>query len=301
MVERRVISAHLALPSTARRHHTGGVPDHFPLVTRWRFGALCTLVLVLSAAISSPAGDSQAAPSPLPTRARIPLIVCDSCLGSATFRPPLVDYANPAAFLASGPQSTLLQPTVAAIDAEIPGTPTGLSGIGRVHTWMASSFQAVNLGGATIGQTDVNDLIDSRELGGCHDWALVMTAVLRHFGYPSLMVDTAGLTWAKEYAAGRTQAFAGHVFAEVFVDGKWILVDCTSGNLTHGYDPLSQVIGYHGAGDPVGFFALFKGLDPESYGVTNGDILRDRMAEFAGALSQLTIVVPEYQWGPLPR
>ncbi|MGD9932551.1 MAG: transglutaminase domain-containing protein [Dehalococcoidia bacterium] len=256
--------------------------------------ALLTVLALGSASSNADTPD-------LAVRARLPLVGCDSCKGNASFKPPVIDYSDPGKFLQPGPQSSLSAASIAVVEAEIAGPVTGLAGIGRVHSWMGSTFEHVNLGGATIGQSTANGLIAGRQLGGCHDWALVMTAVLRHYGYPALMADTAGLTWAADYAAGRRQDFAGHVFAEIYVDGDWVLVDCTSGNYTADYDPASQVIGYAGAGDPLGFFTLFKGLDPQSYGVTSGDVLRERMEELAAAYPRLTISVPGYRWQQLPH
>jgi transglutaminase-like putative cysteine protease len=161
---------------------------------------------------------------------------------------------------------------------------------------MASTFTTVPAGGTTIGEADVNDLIGTRRLSGCHDWALVMTAALRYFGYPAVMVDTGGLQWAEDYRAGKTQSFAGHVFAEVLTNEGWMLVDCTGGAYTLDYDPENPVINYTGAGDAKGFFALYKGIDPAAYGVTSNTDLQRRMAEFAAALPSLDIEMPEYHW-----
>jgi transglutaminase-like putative cysteine protease len=161
---------------------------------------------------------------------------------------------------------------------------------------MARTFTTRAAGGATIGAGEVNQLISSRELSGCHDWALVMTATLRFFGYPALMVDTAGLQWAEDYASGNTQAFSGHVFAEVLTNEGWMLVDCTAGRYTLDYEPANPVIPPSGAGDAKGYYALYKGIDPASYGVTSNQVLQERMSLFAGVLATLELEPPDYDW-----
>jgi hypothetical protein len=41
------------------------------------------------------------------------------------------------------------------------------------------------------------------------------------------MVDAAGIQWAFDYADRRVQSFSGHVFVEVYVNKKWILINST--------------------------------------------------------------------------
>jgi len=214
------------------------------------------------------------------------------------FAPPAIDYRNPGKFLEPGPQSTLSERSIQVLRSEImpaPGT-----GAARIYAWMARTFITRSAGGGTIGITNVNQLIETRVLTGCHDWAMVMTAALRYFGYPALMVDTAGLQWAEDYAVGKTRSFSGHVFAEVLTNDGWMLVDCTSGRYTLDYDPQNPVIAYTGAGDAKGFYALYKGIDPGAYGLTSNEALQQRMKQFAEALPGLDVVLPAYQWQSFP-
>lgn len=213
---------------------------------------------------------------------------------SSGFNPPAINYNDPGKFLVAGPQSTLSEKSIQVLRSEV--LSARVPGAAGVYRWMASTFTEKSAGGATIGAAEVNQLIESRVLNGCHDWALVMTAALRYFGYPSLMVDAAGLQWAEDYAVGKTQTFSGHVFAEVLTNDGWMLVDCTSGRYTLGYDPTNPVIPYTGAGDAKGFYALYKGIDPASYGVSSNAVLQKRMTEFSAALTTLKLVTPDYEW-----
>lgn len=211
-----------------------------------------------------------------------------------SFAPPAINYNDPGKFLVGGPQSTLSERSIQVLRTEV--MPAQGTGAARIYAWMARTFTTRAAGGATIGAGEVNQLISSRELSGCHDWALVMTATLRFFGYPALMVDTAGLQWAEDYASGKTQAFSGHVFAEVLTNEGWMLVDCTAGRYTLDYDPANPVIPPSGAGDAKGYYALYKGIDPASYGVTSNQVLQERMSLFAGVLATLELEPPDYDW-----
>jgi transglutaminase-like putative cysteine protease len=238
-------------------------------------------------------GGWAAGDEPLPVRARLPLLAGDS----AEYRPPFyfpitIDYANPAAYLQQGTQSTLSAESQSTLAAELGYLPDGLPGVAAVHRWMQETFHPVPSFGQDIGKTDVNSLLESRALTGCHDWALMMTSVLRHTGTPAIMVDTAAIQWAFDFHAGRTMAYVGHVFSEVYIGGTWIAVDCTSGFYTEDYDPLHPVMPFRYSGQSLGFYVLYKGVDPAGYGVTSNEVLTARMRDFAAVVDQLQLPVP---------
>lgn len=238
--------------------------------------------------------------SPAAFRAVVPLLTCGTC--EHVF-PSAIDYSRPADYLVPGPQSTFTPDSVALVQEELGQLSPGIQGVGDISRWVFSSFQTIPSSGQNIGKTNVNSLLDTRTFTGCHDTALMTTAVLRLHGYPAIMVDTAGIQWVMDYIAGETQAHIGHVFAEVFVDGRWILLECGGGGAYVGaYNPASPVIApAPGAGmDPLGYFVLFKGSDPQSYGVTDSEHLADRFREFAELWPTLDPQMTAYEWKPLP-
>jgi hypothetical protein len=113
------------------------------------------------------------------------------------------------------------------------------------------------------------------------------------------MADAAGLQWAEDFRSGKTQAFSGHVFGEFFVDGAWIVVDCTSGQFATGYDHGNRVIPATNPMEPKGYYVMFKGIDPQSYGVTSAQVLNERMRQFAEKLPGMTLNTPSYTWKDL--
>ena len=216
--------------------------------------------------------------------------------------PVSIDYAKPDKYLAGGPQSTFTSENAIAVKAELGPISNDLGGIGAVFRWMMSRFKGEPTGGKDIGKTDVNSMLASRTFTGCHDSALMMSAVIRLLGMPAVMVDTAGIQWGKDFAAGRAQGDVGHVMAEAHVDGRWILVDCGSGMYVEDYDPQSPVIapGSSPGMDPKGFYVLYKGIDPASYGVTSGDLLHQRFIQFGQAMRGMELEMTSYTWKRLP-
>lgn len=219
--------------------------------------------------------------------------------GQTTGDPASIDYSDPSKFLVSGPQSTFDAATAQSLRNQFGGPGTQLQKLGAIYRWMSATFHTVPGGGAEIGKTTAMSLITSKTFTGCHDWALMMTATARLVGIPAIMADSAGIQWAEDYQSGRVQTFSGHVFGEFFVDGAWIVVDCTSGQFATGYDHSNLVIPATNPGESKGYYVMFKGTDPQSYGVTSAQVLNERMRQFAEKLPGIALTMPSYTWKDL--
>lgn len=204
------------------------------------------------------------------------------------------DYSNPQLYLAAGPQSAV-QASPEELRAEIglSTAPAADELVPAVFGWLAAGFKASAEGGRLIGKTTADGLLRSRSLSGCHDWALVFSAVLRRLGYPALMADAAGIKWAKEHKSGGS--FSGHVFVEAYLDGRWMLIDAASGRYVKEYDPSNPVIPLAVGGESEGLYVLFKGLDPRAYGISADGALRSKMEAFAARLPGLRLNYPAYK------
>jgi len=203
------------------------------------------------------------------------------------------DYSTPALYLSPGPQSGISM-SADALRAEI-GVSTSANAeelVPAVYKWMAGGFSASAAGGALIGKTTADGLLKGRYLSGCHDWALLFSSVLRKLGYPALMADAAGIKWAREYDGG--EGFSGHVFAEAYIEGRWMLIDATSGRYVRNYNPHNPVIPLRVGGEDAGLYVMFKGRDPESYGIAGNAGLREKMKAFALRLPGLALSYPAY-------
>jgi hypothetical protein len=230
---------------------------------------------------------AEATPSPSPGRGQFP-------------GPPQIDYSDPTAFLAGGPQSTFTDKNAAVVREEVGTGASEIEQAGLVTEWTRARFRGEPSGGATIGQTDVNGLMASRAITGCHDQALLVAAALRLYGIPALLADTAGIEWAEQFLAGNRNVYVGHVFVEAYIDGDWVIIECGSAQYTADYDTSNPVIPLQLGDESRGFYVLFKGLDPASYGVTEPAQLHRRMEAFGEALPALNLVFPDYSWQMLP-
>lgn len=214
---------------------------------------------------------------------------------------PSPDYSNPARYLAPGTQSALAEGTVARVakEAGLRGD-RGLADVGSVYNWAKREFETYSGGGSQVGRTTAAQLEASRRLSGCHDWGLLISAVLRSLGYPAIMVEAAGIDWARRSRAGTADSFTGHVFIELFVSGRWILLDSTNGRFLDGYDPSEPVVPMPVYTEKSGFYVLYKGVDPAGYGITDIRKLNDSMLAFARDLGNLDLRAPDYRLMRLP-
>lgn len=242
--------------------------------------------------IQSPTPTSTPSPSPpVPTSTLTPTptIVYQPAFG--------INYAHPEEYLAQGEQSQISDPAV--LDP-LRADEQSLSQLGDIYRWLNREFEAYRAGGQTIGVVTVDQLLAERRLGGCHDHGLVYAAVARELGYPALMARTASIAWVGQFQAGEEGPQVGHVFVEVYLDGRWVLVDSTNGwYLKDGYDPTDPVIPITGpiAGSSeeiYGFYVEVKGIDTWDFGIHSPAESRQAMEDFADQLDLSSIVYPDY-------
>ena len=212
-----------------------------------------------------------------------------------------IEYDEPGKYLIPGEQSDLDNTYLEEIRINI-GTPEdSIAGIKTVCHWFNQNFTFSNAGGDMIGQKTVNELYDSKTFYGCHSAALVISSVLRKFGFPAVMIETASILWANEYNESTDQGFSGHVMTEVYVSGKWILLDnnCT---YVEDYDCMNPFIStmdqefyYY----RQGLFAYAKGIDSWDYGVYDESDTHSKMINFAKNINCFEDLfnTADYYWG----
>jgi hypothetical protein len=200
-------------------------------------------------------------------------------------------------YLAQGAQSRLAD---AGAFRSLRRERQSLSHLGEIYFWIQKEFTAYSAGGRTIGAVTVDQLMAEHQLGGCHDWGLVFASLARELGYPAVMVDTASIAWVKSVQAGQKGPYVGHVFVEVFVGGRWVLVDPTNNwYVETSYDPANQVIPLKGGisgstGEIYGFYGLRKGVDTWGYGIRSAAELNRLMDDTARALKLDALNYPSY-------
>ena len=205
-----------------------------------------------------------------------------------------IDYGQPGKYRAQGEQTHLSNPHV--IDV-LRGSKPSLAHLGKIYFWVKSNFETWSAGGSTIGAVTVDQLFAERKLGGCHDWGLVYACIARELGYPAVMADTMGIAWALSFRAGQAGGYVGHVFVEVFVKGKWVLVDSTNGwFVADDYDPTNPVIPLKTDAEKDGNFVMRKGVDTWGYGIHSNAELLQLMENSARGLRLEKLKVPSYNF-----
>ena len=205
-----------------------------------------------------------------------------------------IDYSSPEKYLVNVEQSAITSDYIKIIRDNLSVNQTDYSGIVKVLMFKDRYFTSYSGGGAYIGKLTINDLFRDKKLSGCHDHALVVAGVLRFLGYPVVMVDCADINWAQNYPKNPDSGFIGHVFLEVFVENKWILLDPTGGFFSTVYDHDSPVIRTQYKAAVSEFYVIFKGLDTNEYGIFTSDELNDNLKAFANNLGKIDLESPVY-------
>ncbi|HBA61430.1 MAG TPA: hypothetical protein DCZ92_11565 [Elusimicrobia bacterium] len=222
----------------------------------------------------------------------VSVLLCCASSGQAQLYGKKPDYKNPELYLKAGPQSGITM-SAAELRAEI-GVSTSAAYaelVEKTADWMFK-FKSTAEGGRLIGKTTADGLLKTRALSGCHDSALLFSSVMRKLGHPALMADTAGLDWARTHKKGGT--YSGHVFAEVYLEGNWMLVDAGACRYIRDYNPENPVIPMTVGAETGGMYAMFKGVDPKTYGINSNEELIGKMNAFAAQLPKLNAAAPEY-------
>ncbi len=104
-----------------------------------------------------------------------------------------IDYSNTDKYVLSGGQSIISDEYFLKIYKQLRIKTKEISDIKKIFEWKNKNFNTVSTGGKYIGKITSNQLIEKKELTGCHDHALILASVLRRYGFPTLMVDTCGI------------------------------------------------------------------------------------------------------------
>ncbi|MCU4176210.1 hypothetical protein [Carboxylicivirga sp. N1Y90] len=194
-----------------------------------------------------------------------------------------IDYEHPEKYLEPGEQSDLKAIYVDEVRAAIGTYLNDINGVLKVCHWVNQNFTFENAGGSMVGKENVNELYEGKTLYGCHTSALMISSLLRKLRFPALLVETADVDWAYRYINGETKAFAGHVMSEVFVGGKWILLD-NNCSYVDDYDYLNPYISTQDPNES-GLFVFTKGVDSWAYGLNDISFSHAHLISFVEHIS----------------
>ena len=106
----------------------------------------------------------------------------------------------------------------------------------------------------SVGYASAAEVAQSRQ-GDCTEHAVLAAAMCRAVGIPTRIV--CGVVYADSFM-GKQSIFGGHMWNEVYLDGKWYGLDATRSE-QQGFCPGHIALAY-GNGDPADFFSLINTL-----------------------------------------
>ena len=129
------------------------------------------------------------------------------------------------------------------------------------------------------GKNTIDELFEVKKFYGCHTQSLIVSSILRKFGFPAIMIETASVQWGYDYKKKLVQYFAGHVMSEIYVENKWILLD-NNGYYVEEYDPLDPFIPV--VNHPTNaYFVFAKGFDTWDYSDKDDSFTGDNLLFFS--------------------
>jgi hypothetical protein len=111
-------------------------------------------------------------------------------------------------------------------------------------------------------QRTAQEIIDSKFVIGCTDWALAFIILARAKKIPAIYVETIRKKWLD---VGKKNFIEGHVFVEVYINKHWYIIDPEQAAIKSHYDR----------------WVIFKkGLDSWDIGIRNFNELKKQFLEF---------------------
>ena len=100
------------------------------------------------------------------------------------------------------------------------------------------------------------DYIKNKTLWGCTSYAVVYAQMARAKGIPALLVEGVNIDYVKHIQSGSKEniPMGGHWYVEVYIQGKWYLINSTTNEIVMDYEPTSVTL-------PDNNMLLRKGMD----------------------------------------
>lgn len=165
-------------------------------------------------------------------------------------------------FLKEGKQAAIT-PKIKEAAVSINGE--GLTFVANVLEWMDEHLQKRKYTQKLFRKRTADEIIKSGFSTGCTDDALVFIALTRAGGIPAKYVEAIETKWLEKDG----ERITGHVFAEIFVNNKWYLVD-----------PAGREISVKPVPDRNQYVVFAKGLDSWDIGIKSYEDLKEEFLSF---------------------
>jgi hypothetical protein len=135
----------------------------------------------------------------------------------------------------------------------------GASDLDTIHNVLAWAEQNVKYDpNLPYRWRNYDDMVRGKAYGGCADYSILCAVLLKGAGIPTVWVKTMDVAWIWDFKKGRPfKSWSGHVFLEVYVNGKWSLLNPGERTLYQDYSPKMRIL-------PGNRFAYHKGNDPKA-------------------------------------
>ena len=164
-----------------------------------------------------------------------------------------IDYATPAKYLAI--PSTLGNEADIARQALALKADNDRKTIRNVLDWMDANLKYEP--DRAYEWRNYDKVVQQGCYGGCADQGIVCGVLLKSAGIPTVWVKTMDVPWIWDLKKHRPfTSWSGHVFLEVYVDKKWVLLDPGAKLIYIDYSPKSRIL-------PGNWFAYHKGNEPK--------------------------------------
>ena len=147
------------------------------------------------------------------------LLLSSVCYGAAP-TVDSIDYSNPQKYLAI-PDSLGDQKAIMGQALKLKSG-SDLDTFRNVLTWMEQNLKYDEK--IAYKWRNYDDVVRDKCYGGCADYGIVCGVLLKGANIPVVWVKTMDVAWIWDFKKGRSpKSWSGHVFLEVFVNGKWSL------------------------------------------------------------------------------
>jgi len=190
----------------------------------------------------------------------VSLLICDNiCTASGHYTIPecsvdRIDYSSPQNYLDID-LNLGNKPAVLKITSQFKGSEQ--EKLIAISQWIS---QNITYGSnMASGWRSFDDLIKEGKYGGCATHSILFGALARGCGIPTVWVKTMDIDWIRAFQTngGICSTWKGHVFLEIFIDGRWMLLDATQTIIYRNYKTGERVL-------PGNRYAYDKGGNPYS-------------------------------------